>query len=128
MAPTPGLRAELTHEVEDADTARALGSGSVDVLGTPRVVALLEAATVQAVDASLEPGATTVGTRVDVEHLAPTPVGATVHASAEVTAVEGRSVTFAVSLFGPALRSEHELLARGTVHRAVVDAERFSRR
>ena len=68
----------------EADTARALGSGDVDVLGTPRALALAEAATVRAAAASLTPGQTTVGTHVELDHLAPSPVGATVRAEAQL--------------------------------------------
>ena len=116
----PGLRATVEHVVTDADTAQALGSGDVPVLGTPRVVALLEAATVQATRAALPQGSTTVGTGVEVEHLAPTPVGGRVQAVAELTAVDGRTLVFGVSAHG-----DGEVLAHGTVRRAVVDVGRF---
>ena len=83
--------------VSDRDTAHALGSGDVDVLGTPRLVALLEAATVDAVDGRLDAGATTVGMRVQVDHLQPTPVGAEVNAEAYLDKIEGRRITFTVT-------------------------------
>lgn len=116
----PGLRATVDHVVSDEDTAAALGSGDVPVLGTPRVVALLEAATVNAVSSALAEGDTTVGTRVDVEHLFATAVGKRVQASAELTAVDDRALQFGVSLHG-----DGDVLAHGTIHRAVVGRERF---
>lgn len=116
----PGLRATVTHVVGPDDTAEALGSGDVPVLGTPRVVALAEAATVQAVTAVLPPGRTTLGTRVEVEHLAPSPVGQEVQAVAELTVVDGRTLRFGVTVHG-----DGELLAHGTVDRVLVDRERF---
>ena len=79
-----GLRSEVSLVVGDGDTAVALGSGDVPVLGTPRLVALAEEATVEAVRGHLGAGETTVGTRVEVRHLAASPVGARVTAEAEL--------------------------------------------
>src|SRR5687767_11979681 len=95
---TPGLSATITLTVAEADTAIALGSGDVPVLATPRIVALVEEATVAAVAPALEPGATTVGTRVELDHHAPTRVGAAVVASATLVSVEGRRLGFDVVL------------------------------
>jgi predicted thioesterase len=94
----PTDSASVTVKVTEADTARALGSGDVDVLGTPRALALAEAATLRAAAASLAPGQTTVGTRVELDHLAPSPVGATVRADAELVYRSGRRLTFDVRL------------------------------
>jgi fluoroacetyl-CoA thioesterase len=116
----PGLLGEITATVTDGDTARALGSGEVQVLATPRVVALVEAATLAALADGLDDDTTTVGTRVELDHLAPSPVGAQVTATAELTEVSGRRLTFDVSL-----RSGPETLARGRVTRAVVARSRF---
>jgi len=77
-----GLKGEARLVVGNEDTARSLRSGDVEVLGTPRLVALLEEATVDAVDGCLDAGSTTVGMRVQVDHLQPTPVGAEVIAEA----------------------------------------------
>jgi predicted thioesterase len=106
--------------VGPADTARALGSGDVDVLGTPRVLALLEAATVAAVASALDAGSTTVGSRVEVDHLAPTAVGVPVRAEAVLAQVDGRRLTFTATLV-----ADGRVVARGTVLRAVVDRARF---
>ena len=115
-----GASADVTHAVAEADTASALGSGDVPVLGTPRVLALLEAATVAAVARALPDAQTTVGTRVSIEHRAATPVGRTVTARARLLAVDGRRLTFEVELIDGDV-----VAAFGTVERAVVDRDRF---
>jgi fluoroacetyl-CoA thioesterase len=120
MPPVSGLRAEIRSTVGPADTARALGSGDVDVLGTPRVVALLEAATVAAVRDALAAGQTTVGNRVEVDHLAPTRPGAEVTAEAVLTELDDRRLVFAVTL-----TEDGREVARGRVSRVVVDRSRF---
>jgi predicted thioesterase len=120
MPPEPGLAGEATLSVTEADTAIALHSGEVPVLGTPRLVALCEEATVAALDARLNPGETSVGMRVQLDHLAPTAVGHRVRAEATLKKVEGRRLTFNVSV-----SDERGLVAAGTVTRVVVDAERF---
>jgi fluoroacetyl-CoA thioesterase len=120
MALTPGLRAAFDHTVAEQDTAVALGSGDVPVLGTPRVLALAERATVAAVAGAVGPGATTVGTRVELEHLAASVVGATVRATAELQRVDGRRLEFAVEL-----RDGARLAARGRVTRVLVDRDAF---
>ena len=115
-----GLAGRVTLTVGDADTAPALGSGDVPVLATPRVVALMEAATVAATVATLEPGNTTVGTRVELDHLAATAVGRQVVAEARLIAVDGRRLTFEV-----ALHDGDTVVAQGRVERVVVDRDRF---
>jgi predicted thioesterase len=115
-----GLTARVTLTVTDADTAQAWGSGDVPVLGTPRVLALVEAATVRATARHLPSGTTTVGTRVELEHLAATPVGGTVTAEARLSTVDGRRLAFTVTV-----HDGDRLAARGTVERALVDRQRF---
>jgi fluoroacetyl-CoA thioesterase len=105
--------------VTAADTARELGSGDLDVLGTPRVLAWLEEATCAALD--LTPAQTSVGTRIEIEHLAASPVGAQVTATATVVHTDGRLVRFQVV----AQDAAGTLLASGEVRRVVVDRERF---
>ena len=117
----PTDSASVTVRVTEADTARALGSSDVDVLGTPRALALAEAATLRAAAASLAPGQTTVGTRVELDHLAPSPVGATVRADAELVYRSGRRLTFDVRL----TQGGREVAA-GRVVRAIVDRDRFT--
>lgn len=116
-----GLTATFTRTVGEADTAVALGSGSLDVLATPRVLAWCEEATCEAIAAVLPDGSTSVGTRVRLDHLAATVVGATVEVTATVTAVDGRMVTFEVV----ATSADGTLLAEGEVRRVVVDVDRF---
>ena len=118
QSPTP-QSATLSFTVSEDDTAVAVGSGSLPVLGTPRLLAWCEAATCAAL-ADLPAGSTSVGTRVEVEHLAPNAVGDDVVVRAEVTERTERTVTFAVEA-----RHFDHLVARGAVTRAVVDSERF---
>lgn len=118
-----GLEAVLERVVAEEDTAAAVGSGDLPVLGTPRLLAWCEAATCAAVAPALERSQTSVGTRVTVEHLAPSAVGATVAVSASIVHVDGRLVRFSVSA-----RQEGRLVASGEVTRVVVDADRFMAR
>jgi predicted thioesterase len=120
MELSAGLSAAVELTVTDRDTASALGSGDVAVLATPRVVALVEAASVAAVAPHLDPTQTTVGTRVELDHHAPTLVGATVVAEARLSTVEGRVLRFDV-----VLREGTAVTAQGRVDRVVVDRERF---
>lgn len=117
---TAGMVARVELTVTDADTAQALGSGDVPVLATPRVLALAEAATVAATARQIPGGVTTVGTRAEVEHRAPTPVGRTVVATATLTKVEGRTLVFDV-----AVRDGDRTVADVRVERALLDRQRF---
>lgn len=120
MALRPGLTATVSLLVTDADTATAFRSGDVDVLATPRLVALAEEAAVLAVSGALEKGITTVGYRVQFDHLAPTVPGATVAAEATLEAVEGRRLIFRVSI------TDHRgLVAAGRITRVSVERKRF---
>jgi predicted thioesterase len=121
MEPTAGQRAEITVLVGEADTATALGSGDVPVLATPRLLALAEAATVRAVAGALAPGQTSVGTSVRLEHTAASPVGMRVTVVAELTAVDGRRLTFRVE----AADAAGTVAGLGTVERVVVDRATF---
>jgi fluoroacetyl-CoA thioesterase len=122
MTLEPGLAAAFRYTVTEADTAVALGSGEVPVLATPRVLALVERATVAAVAGALEAGATTVGTRVELDHLAPSLVGAEVETDAVLERVAGRRLVFAVRL-----RDGDRAVASGRVTRVVVDTAAFLR-
>jgi predicted thioesterase len=114
--------ATLTYVVTDDDTADALGSGSLPVLGTPRLLAWLEAATCACLEPELTEGSTSVGTRVQVEHLAASPVGAGVEVSASSAYQDGRLHRFTVSARDT---RSGKVLAAGEITRVVVDAERF---
>jgi predicted thioesterase len=131
-----GLRATVTHVVSEADTAIQAGSGDVPVLATPRLLALAEAACVAALEPHLEPGMTSVGTAVALEHRRASPVGAEIEVEAELTELSGRRLVFGFlarhvrpGCGGPAGRdpdADEELVAGGgTVERIVVDRARF---
>lgn len=115
-----GARSAATVNVVAENTALALGSGDVPVFGTPALVALMEQAAVAAVAGSLDPAETTVGTWLEVAHLAATPVGATVTAEAELVAVEGRKLTFAV-----AAHDGRQKIGEGRHQRMRVSRDRF---
>ena len=106
----------------DADTAIALGSGDVPVLATPRLIAWMEAATVQAAEPFVDPTQTTVGTAVRVEHRRATRVGDSVEVIAEPpAAATGRRLTFTVE----AIDSSGKLVGVGEIDRTIVDRDRF---
>ncbi len=116
----PGCSAAIEMTVSSADTAIALRSGDVPVLATPAIVRIAEEASVAAIADRLAPGTTTVGHRVQLDHLAPTPVGATVRAEALLEAIEGRRLTFRISV-----SDSNGLVAAGRITRVVVERERF---
>lgn len=120
MGISPGLHGEIEITVTEADTAQSLGSGDVAVLGTPRVLALCEAASLAALADAMEPGNTTVGMRVQLEHIAPSSVGAVVKAESNLEKVEGRRLTFTVSA-----HEEGRLVAAGKVTRVIVSRDDF---
>ena len=115
-----GLAATREHRVGEADTAVAVGSGALPVLGTPRLLAWCEAATCAAVEQALGEGQTSVGTRVTLEHTAPSAVGEVLSVTASVVHVDGRLVRFTV-----AARAGGRTVASGEVTRVVVESERF---
>lgn len=118
-----GAHGSVELTVTDDDTAIAFRSGSVPVLATPRVVALVEEASVVALAGRMADGETTVGMRIQLDHLAPTPVGASVIAEASLDKIEGRRLTFTVSV-----TDGRGLVAVGKVTRVVVDLARFLER
>lgn len=120
--------AALEFTVGDDDTAIAVGSGALPVLGTPRLLAWCEAATCAAVADDLAEGETSVGTRVDLEHLAASPVGQPVRITARVVHTDGRLRRFAVAARNVTDAGPGKLVASGEVTRVVVDAERFMAR
>jgi fluoroacetyl-CoA thioesterase len=116
----PGRAAKVVLEVGSGDTAVALRSGEVPVLATPRLIALCEEASLEALAGVLPPGRTTVGMRVQLDHLAPTAVGHSITAEATLEKVEGRRLTFTVSA-----SDDRGLVAAGRVTRVVVDIDQF---
>ncbi|HLB29071.1 MAG TPA: thioesterase family protein [Dehalococcoidia bacterium] len=119
----PGVRGEATIVVDDNNTAAAVGSGAVASFSTPALVALMEKAAITAITPYLDQGESSVGTEISLKHLAATPIGFHVVAEAEITAVEGKRVSFAVTA-----RDDRELIGEGTHVRYVVDYARFMER
>jgi fluoroacetyl-CoA thioesterase len=121
------MDATLTFTVTDADTAAALGSGSLAVLGTPRLLAWCEAATCAAIDPTLAKGSTSVGTRVALEHLAASPVDQEVEVTASAAYVDGRLHRFSVAArhVDDSTGSPGKVVASGEITRVVVDSEKF---
>jgi predicted thioesterase len=117
--------ATLTFTVTEADTAIAVGSGSLPILATPRLLAWCEAATCAAIEAALPEGSTSVGTRVSLEHLAASPVGAELEVAASTAYVDGRLHRFTVSARHV---QDGRVVGAGEVTRVVVDADRFMSR
>ena len=115
-----GLVGEASQTVEPAQLASAFGSGSIEVFATPALIALMERAACQALEGQLSDTQTSVGTRIDVRHLAPTPLGVEVRARAELIGIDGRTLVFRVEAFDPV-----EKIGEGTHERAVVDATRL---
>jgi fluoroacetyl-CoA thioesterase len=117
------LTASVTLKVEEGDTALAIGSGDVPVLATPRLVTLAEQASLKALEGKLGPHKTSVGYEVQLAHLSPTPVGSEVTAEATLEGVEGRRLTFRVSV-----TDARGLVAAGRITRVVVVRDRFIER
>jgi fluoroacetyl-CoA thioesterase len=129
MALAPGLLSFVRIVVADTDTAIAMGSGDVPVLGTPRLLALAEAAAVAAIRPSLEPGLTSVGTSAVLEHKQPSPVGAEVVVEAELTEVYGRRLVFSFIARQKRPPGSHDdqdaVVGAGTLERVLVAWDQF---
>ena len=115
-----GMKGEVSTLAEREDTALEVGSGSLLVYATPCMVALMEGAACDAITEGLEEGETTVGIELNIKHVAATPVGMEVRAEAEVTAVEGKIITFALRAY-----DEAGLIGEGSHKRALVNSQRF---
>ena len=121
MTPEPGASAEVSRTVTPDRTASALGNPGVDVFGTPFVVALLENAAAAVIHPHLPPGASTVGTLIEMKHLAATPLGMTVRAKATLLETDGKRFLFSVEAW-----DEREKIAEGRHERFVVqDLQKF---
>jgi fluoroacetyl-CoA thioesterase len=119
----PGLKAEVQHRVVTQELLSTVYPGGPPVFATPFLLGLMEQAAARAVQPHLDDGEASVGYGFDFHHLAPTPVGATVVATAEVTAVEKNMITFAIEA-----RDHADVVSRGKHVRAVIDMERFLKR
>ena len=120
MEITVGLKGEAINLVEREDTAQSVGSGSLLVYATPCMAALMEGAACEAIADCLSDTQTTVGTELNIQHLSATPVGLEVRAEAEVTAVDGKVITFALRAF-----DEAGEIGAGTHKRVIVNSQKF---
>src|SRR5437588_12225356 len=118
-----GMTGEATTTVVHENTAASVGAGGVETFGTPMMIALMENAAWRAVADSLEEGDVTVGTAVNVRHLAATPLGQRVRATAELIEIEGRRLVFKVEAY-----DEHKKIGEGQHERFIVNLERFLKR
>ena len=115
-----GAKFKVTIKVEEKEPAASYGSGTLAVLATPRMIALMEESAYKCIDKYLEEGQSSVGTYLDVKHLAATPVGMEAYAESEVTEVDGRRVVFSVKAY-----DEKGLIGEGKHERFVVLSEKF---
>ena len=120
MEITVGMKGEVMSFVEKEDTAKEVGSGSLLVYATPCMVALMEGAACEAIAEALGEDQTTVGIALNIEHISATPVGLEVHAEAEVTAVDGKVITFEIHAY-----DESGEIGHGTHKRAIVPTQKF---
>ena len=120
MSVTVGLKGRAETVVTDANTAQAACSGALPVFGTPFMCALMEEAAWKSIAPHLEPGQSTVGTRLEVSHDSATPVGMRVWAESEITQVDGKRLVLTVAAF-----DERGPIGRGTHERFIVTDERF---
>jgi len=120
---TIGVSAEIFHIVKENDTAAKIGSGLVSAYSTPSMIALMEMASVAAIQPHLSKGHTSVGVEVDIKHIAATPVGIRVRAQASLTEIDGTRLTFRVEAW-----DAKEKIGEGRHVRAVIDTLRFEQR
>lgn len=120
MEITVGMKAAVSTLAEREDTAKEVGSGDLLVYATPCMVALMEGAACEAIAGAIPDTQTTVGTMLNIEHISATPVGLEVRAEAEVTAVEGKVITFSVTAF-----DEAGEIGKGTHKRVIVNSQKF---
>ena len=120
MSLEPGIKGSASVRVVHENTAAVVGSGSLEVFATPMMIALMENASLNTVKPFLAEGEGTVGTEINVTHDAPTPVGETVTAEAELLTVDRRKLTFSVLA-----RVGDEIIGKGTHTRFIINEERF---
>ena len=116
----PGIKAEKSLTVTDANTAKTMGSGTLDVFATPAMVALIEQTAYTSIEGELEPGWGSVGTSLNIQHLSATPVGMTVTATTELVEVDRRRLVFHAEVY-----DEKGLVGKGTHERFLVENEKF---
>ncbi len=115
-----GQKNQISTQVQVNDTAKVFGSGELEVLATPRMIALMEECAYKCISADLEVGASSVGTQLNVKHVSATPVGMNVTVEAEITEIDGRRVCFSVKAY-----DEAGLIGEGTHERFIVYSEKF---
>ena len=115
-----GAKFKVTVKVEEKDTAKAHGSGTLDVLATPRMIALMEESAYKCIEKYLDDTQSSVGTYLDVKHLSATPVGMDVYAESEIIELDGRRVVFSVKAY-----DEKGLIGEGKHERFIVFSEKF---
>ena len=118
---TVGIHGEQSQLVTNENTAKTMGSGTLDVFATPALVALAEKTCWMSVASELDEGCGSVGTKLELEHTAPTPVGMTVRCESELVAVEGRRLVFRVTL-----RDDAGPVGGGTHERFVINDAKFT--
>ena len=118
-----GKKNQIKTLVKETDTAKVFGSGELEVLATPRMIALMEECAYKCISDELETGATTVGTLMNVKHLSATPIGMEVIIEAEITENEGRRVCFSVKAY-----DECGLIGEGVHERFIVYSEKFTQK
>lgn len=117
-----GLKHEVEIVVEKEDVAKVMGSGTVEVMATPKMIALMENAAYKAIDEYIGEDNVTVGTHMDAKHLAATPVGMKVRAIAEVIEVEGKKIVFKVEAY-----DEKDIIGKGKHTRFIVNEKKFTK-
>jgi len=118
-----GKTASVTVTVDSSNTAKAVGSGSLDVFATPMMIALMEHAACEVLAGALDDGQTSVGTYISANHTAASPIGAKITATATINSVSGRKIEFKVSA-----SDEHRTIGEGKHTRMLVDSKRFMER
>ena len=118
---TTGIKAVTEVTVDESNTAKSMGSGSLDVFATPAMIALIEKAACNVLEGKLGDGMTSVGTKLDVAHIAATPEGMKVTAEAELIEIDDRRLVFSVIA-----KDEKGIIGKGTHERFIVNAEKFT--
>ncbi len=117
-----GISRQETFPVEEIHTAAHIGSGAVSVLATPWLIAFMEHVSMNLLSENIPEGSSSVGTQVDIRHLAPTPVGAEVTIRAEIVKTDGNRITFAIEA-----QDGGGKIGEGTHQRVIIDKQRFIR-
>lgn len=120
---TEGMRTILTCEVNDTNSARTIGSGSLPVFGTPAMIALIEQTAVALLEGNLPEGMTTVGTKLDINHVSATPLGMTAQCQCTLTKIDRKKLVFEVEV-----KDEAGLIGNGIHERFMVEAESFMKK